>query len=65
MKIDIEGHEHRVLQHFVENAPSELFPTRIIIEHVHDVNGTVDMLEKRGGYRVMETSKRNALLQRV
>ena len=65
MKIDIEGHEHRVLQHFVENAPSELFPTRIIIEHVHDTSGTVDMLEKQAGYRVMETSKRNALLQRV
>ena len=65
MKIDIEGHEHRVLQHFVEHAPKELFPTRIIIEHVHDVNGTVDMLEKRAGYRVMETSKRNALLQHV
>jgi len=65
MKIDIEGHEYRVLQHFVENAPNELFPARIIIEHVHDINGTVDMLEKRAGYRVMETSKRNALLQRV
>jgi len=65
MKIDIEGHEHRVLQHFVENAPIELFPTRIIIEHVHDTNGTLDMLEKSAGYRVAETSKRNALLQRV
>lgn len=65
MKIDIEGHEHRVLQHFIENAPSELFPTRIIIEHVHDINGTVDMLEKKADYRVMETSKRNVLLQRV
>jgi len=63
MKIDIEGHEYRVLKHFIEQAPTSLFPKRIIIEHVHDSDGVMDFLQHQGGYDLVETSARNALLE--
>lgn len=62
LKIDIEGHEHRVLKYFFENAQSSLHPARIIIEHVHDQDGTVDMLTDRFGYRIEDKAARNVLL---
>lgn len=62
LKIDIEGHEHRVLKYFFEHAPSTLQPARIIIEHVHDHSGTVDMLTNDFGYRIEDRAARNVLL---
>lgn len=65
MKIDIEGHEYKVLKHFIEQAPADLYPKRIIIEHVHDADGVMDILRQQGNYRVAATSRRNSLLEYV
>lgn len=62
LKIDIEGHEHRVLKYFFEHANAGLHPASIIIEHVHDAAGTVDMLTTDAGYRVEAKAARNVLL---
>ena len=62
LKIDIEGHEHRVLKYFFEHAPATLYPARIIIEHVHDQSGTVDLLSNDIGYRIEDRAARNVLL---
>jgi len=50
-----------VLKYFFENAPTILHPARIIIEHVHDKDGTVDMLTYRFGYRIEDKATRNVL----
>jgi len=63
MKIDIEGHEYKVLEHFIEHAPTSLYPKRLIIEHVHDSDGVMDLLKRRGNYKVAATSERNSLLE--
>jgi len=63
MKIDIEGHEFKVLKHFIEHAPASLYPKRIIIEHVHDTDGVMDILQQQGNYKVAATSPRNSLLE--
>ena len=65
MKIDIEGHEYKVLKHFIENAPASLFPKRIIIEHVHDADGVMDILQQQGNYKIAASSQRNTLLEYV
>lgn len=62
MKIDIEGHEHRVLSCFFKNAPRSLWPKRIIIEHVHDKDQVIPLLIQTAGYNTVETTKRNSLL---
>lgn len=63
MKIDIEGHEYQVLKHFIEQAPTSLFPKRMIIEHVHDSDGVMDLLQQHGSYEIVATSPRNSLLK--
>ena len=65
MKIDIEGHEYKVLKHFIENAPASLFPKRRIIEHVHDTDGVMDILQQQGNYKIAASSQRNTLLELV
>jgi len=64
MKIDIEGHEHKVLAHFFGVAPENLYPRSIIIEHVHDHEGTIKLLTNDIGYRVEANAARNVLLVR-
>ena len=64
LKIDIEGHELRVLEHFIKTADESLYPINIIIEHVHDRDGIVNMLIDTAGYNVAEKSARNVLLVR-
>ncbi len=64
LKIDIEGHEHRVLKHFFEQAPVASHPSHIIIEHVHDDSGTINMLTSDCGYRIENRSARNLLLRK-
>jgi len=63
MKIDIEGHEYKVLNHFIEHAPTSLYPKHMIIEHVHDADGVMDLLQRQGTYKVAATSERNSLLE--
>lgn len=65
LKIDIEGHEHRVLKHFFEQSAASLHPSRIIIEHVHDHSGTIDMLTGSDiDYKIENRSARNLLLSK-
>ncbi|MGJ3231923.1 MAG: FkbM family methyltransferase [Oceanicaulis sp.] len=51
IKIDIEGHEGEVLGPFLEDAPDDRLPRRILIEHLHAEEWTRDvtgLLAKRG-----------------
>lgn len=64
MKIDVEGHEHKILAHFMENADESLWPKSLVIEHVHGVDSIVDILRSRYGYHVDSDTRRNLLLVR-
>lgn len=64
LKIDIEGHESKVLSHFFEHAAESLWPRNIVIEKVHDAGGIVAVLIRQYGYALKSTSTRNVLLVR-
>lgn len=64
LKIDIEGHEYRVLSRFFEVAPVSLRPGAIVIERTEDRHGLIELLESRYGYSTVAITKRNALLRR-
>ena len=64
MKIDVEGHEHRILAHFMENANESMWPQALVIEYVHGAGSIVEILKKRYGYRVESQTKLNLLLVR-
>lgn len=64
MKIDIEGHEKPVLDHFFAHAPSSLWPDGILIEHSHDYAGLVDQLVNQVGYRIDKKTARNVAMRR-
>jgi FkbM family methyltransferase len=56
LKIDIEGHELPVLQHFFAHAPEPLWPRALVLEHKHEAAQTLAALLTRQGYRcVLET----------
>ena len=63
LKIDVEGHEHRILADFFDRADRSLWPRLIVIEHVHDRDGAIPMLVGRFGYALVGRSRRNALLR--
>lgn len=63
MKIDIEGHEKPVLEHFFEHAPRELWPRGIVLEHTHDASGVVEDLKTQQAYRVDALTARNVALR--
>ncbi|MAY26954.1 MAG: hypothetical protein CMK02_11750 [Polycyclovorans sp.] len=50
MKIDVEGHEPRILGHFFDHAPETLWPAALLIEHVDD-GGLMQRLLGPLGYR--------------
>ncbi|MGE0750641.1 MAG: FkbM family methyltransferase [Variibacter sp.] len=64
LKIDIEGHEDRVLVPFFSAAPRSLWPRRIVIEHLHRAawqrDCIADMLAR--GYAVTGKTRTNLLL---
>ncbi len=64
MKIDIEGYEKTVLDHFFAHAPQALWPAGIVIEHSHDMSGLVDQLAQQQGYRIDARTSRNVALKR-
>lgn len=64
MKIDVEGHEHKILSHFMANADEALWPKALVIEHVHGANSIVDILQDQYGYRIESQTKLNLLLSR-
>lgn len=63
LKIDVEGHEHRVLDCFFAEAPATLWPRALLIERVHDQDGLVERIIRDRGYRVALQSKRNVMLR--
>ena len=64
MKIDVEGHEPRILGHFFEHAPVTLWPKAMVIEYVQHRDQILDRLTGEFGYRVVCRTVRNALLVR-
>lgn len=64
MKIDIEGHEDRVLSCFFDRAPESLWPTALVIEHTHDETHITHRLQRDLGYRPLARTRRNLLLSR-
>lgn len=65
MKIDVEGHEDRVLPPFFDTAPSRLWPGLIIIEHLQRSSWKRDCIAMalEQGYRVTLTTRNNTVLQ--
>lgn len=65
LKIDIEGHEDRVLCPFLDEAPETLWPQLIIIEHVHRNEWSRDCIAEciSRGYRA-HTFRCNTLLKK-
>jgi len=62
MKIDVEGHEDRILSHFMANAERSLWPRAIVMEHVHGAGCIVDRLLQDHGYVVEGEARRNLML---
>ncbi len=63
LKIDIEGHEDKALVPFLDAAPNELLPKRIVIEHPlpdEDYSGCAAAFE-RHGYRLAGRTRNNSL----
>lgn len=65
IKIDIEGHEQRVLEHFFEHAPVPVWPGAVVIEHKPDTAGPLRALFERHGYRIAQRTRNNWMLERA
>lgn len=65
LKIDIEGHETRVMRHFFEHAPRTLWPKAMIFESCTDQQATsMRDLALEQGYRIQIESKMNMVAVR-
>lgn len=64
LKIDIEGHEDRVLMPFLAAAPAGLLPCVLIMEHVNCERWSGDCLAAchKRGYRVRLKTRSNTIL---
>jgi len=64
LKIDIEGHEDKALKPFLDNAPRELLPRAIVIEHTSNDEWGDDILQllAKAGYVETGRTRGNALL---
>lgn len=64
LKIDVEGHEDRILSHFFQVADQHLWPRAILIEYVHDAANLTGRLMSDYGYREAGRTFRNLMLVR-
>ena len=65
MKIDIEGHEYPALESFYRDADPRIWPHVLILEAVHiDPEQSPIELCLRHGYRLIEETKMNVVLER-
>jgi len=68
MKIDVEGYEHKILNHFYNNADKSLFPQFLITEfyedNVHNTTGNQIQLLEKHGYKEIFRSRDNRVLQK-
>ncbi len=66
MKIDVEGHEDRVLPPFLATARATVWPHRIIIEHVQRKRWQADCIAdaQQRGYKIEFATNNNTVLVR-
>jgi FkbM family methyltransferase len=66
LKIDVEGHEDKVLPPFFATAPKALWPTALIIEHISRDHWQIDCISDAiaRGYSVSFTTNNNTILER-
>ena len=66
MKIDVEGHEDRILPGFFAAAPESLWPRALIIEHLSRDTWSIDCIDDclAHGYRVATKLRGNTILER-
>ena len=66
IKIDVEGHEDKVLPPYFLNAPQYLWPRRIIVEHLQQSLWTIDCIgdAKMRGYTIVKTTRNNTFLEK-
>ena len=64
MKIDVEGHEDKVLPPFLRAAPPALWPRHIIIEHLQRPQWQADCIADAlaRGYEIVKTTRNNTFL---
>jgi len=67
LKIDVEGYEMNILKPFFMNAPSSLYPNKIVIEYTHneqweDIN-FIEFLSLEYDYSVVGKTAGNILLE--
>jgi FkbM family methyltransferase len=64
LKIDIEGHEDKALKPFLDNAPRDMLPRAIVIEHTSNDEWDDDILQllAKSGYVETGRTRGNALL---
>ncbi len=63
-KIDVEGHEIRVLGHFFANAPQSLWPRAIVTEYKNDTCADILRILGGAGYAQVRTTKLNWMFER-
>jgi FkbM family methyltransferase len=61
MKIDVEGHELKVLDEFFKNVNQKLFPQKLCVEYIHCPE--VIKLILANGYQLIFKTRNNALFQ--
>jgi FkbM family methyltransferase len=66
LKIDIEGHEYKVLSHFFSHSEKTIWP-RVIITEVKDTKGhdSLKNLLETNGYRVQKRTKLNCIFKKT
>lgn len=66
LKIDVEGHEDKVLMPFFREAPAALWPTAVTIEHLERAHWADDCINDMAarGYRVTGLTRSNTFLVR-
>jgi FkbM family methyltransferase len=64
LKIDIEGHEPAVLQHFMTHADDELLPRALITEYKPQTAPELDRLLSARGYRRSLSTRLNWVFER-
>jgi len=65
LKIDIEGHEHRVMKHFFDHAPESRWPRAILFESCTDAQDqSMSALAETHGYLVSLRGRMNTVVER-
>jgi FkbM family methyltransferase len=59
LKIDIEGHEMPVLEHFFAHAPPSLWPRALLAEHQHDAAAPLHRLLAGHGFTPAMNTRQN------